>query len=104
MLTLTVSLPETMKDWIETQVEDGGFATASDYLEELVLRDRAEQVRDSQLRAREPQLDPQEHEARLNEIRRIVDEADASGVSERSFEDIFAEAQQIARDRGKWRE
>lgn len=90
MATLTVSLPETMKDWIEAQVEDGTFASASDYLSDLVRRDQEDQIRD--------------HDERLEEIRRIVDEADASGISTRTMQEIFAEAEQIARARGIWRE
>lgn len=65
MATLTVSLPETMKEWIEAQVEHGTFASASDYPSDLVRRDQEEQSRD--------------HDERLEEIRRIVDEADAVG-------------------------
>jgi antitoxin ParD1/3/4 len=87
MATLTVSLPDTMKEWIEDQVEEGEFATSSDYLRALVERDR--ERRDQQ---------------RMEKLRRIVDEGLASGVSPRTNDEIFAEAVTIARARGTYRE
>lgn len=40
MATMTISLPEQMKRWIESQVEGGSYSSASDYLRDLVRRDR----------------------------------------------------------------
>jgi antitoxin ParD1/3/4 len=87
MATLTVSLPDSIKEWIEDQVEEGEFATSSDYLRALVERDR--ERRDQQ---------------RIEELRRIVDEGLASGISSRTNDEIFAEAVAIARARGTYRE
>ena len=87
MVTLTISLPDTMKDWLEEQVEEGEYATASDYLSDLVRRDREEQGRD--------------HDERLEELRRIVDESIASGISEDTLEDRIAKGNAILLERRK---
>lgn len=83
MADMTVKLPEAVKEMIEAQVGEDGFASSGDYIADLVRRD---------------------HDRRLEELRRIVAEALASGVSTRTTEDIFAEAVEIARSRGTWRE
>lgn len=78
MGTVTVSLPDSMKEWIDDQVEEGGFATPGDYLGELVRRDQ---------------------QKRLEELRRIADEGLASGISTRTFEERIAEGDRIIRTR-----
>ena len=83
MATMTVSLPDPMKEWIEMQVEDGEYASSSDYIRDLVRRDRERR-----------------NEARLEELRRIVDEGLNSGVSTRTLDEIFADAEARARARG----
>jgi antitoxin ParD1/3/4 len=97
MATLTVSLPDDVMGWINERIGEGGFASADEYLSELVRQDQG----------------------RLDELRRIVDEGLAGGVSERTFSDriadgdrisnrttaeIFAEAVEIAKSRGTYRE
>ena len=82
MATLTVSLPDDVKGWIDGQVGEDGYASADEYLSELVRRDQE----------------------RLDELRRIVDEGLASGVSRRTTDEIFAEAVEIAKSRGTYRE
>ncbi len=39
--TLTISLPPEMRQWIDTLVKDAGYASASEYLRELIRADRA---------------------------------------------------------------
>jgi antitoxin ParD1/3/4 len=87
MATMTVSLPDPMKDWIEMQVEDGEYASSSDYVRDLIRRDRERR-----------------NQARLEELRRIVDEGLNGGVSTRTTDEIFAEAVAIAKARGTFRE
>ena len=77
MATMTVTLPEPMKDWVDAQIRRGEYATASDYVRDLIRRDR-------ELRA--PPLT-------LEDLQGIVAEAKASGISGRSVEEIFADAQ-----------
>lgn len=79
MVTMNVSLPERMKDYIDAQIEAGEFTDAGDYLRHLVRRD---------------------HDRRLQELRAIVDEALESGVSTLTFEERIAEGDRLARERG----
>jgi Arc/MetJ-type ribon-helix-helix transcriptional regulator len=44
------------------------------------------------------------HESRIEELRRIVDEALASGISSRTTDDIFAEAIELAKAHRTYRE
>lgn len=46
MTTMNISLPETMKDFVDNQVQDGGYSTSSEYVRDLIRKDqvrRAEQ-------------------------------------------------------------
>jgi antitoxin ParD1/3/4 len=47
MSTMNVSLPDELKDFVEAQVSDRGYGTSSEYVRELIRRDRDRQ----QLRA-----------------------------------------------------
>ena len=40
MTNMNVSLPETLKEYVETQVVNGGYGTTSEYLRELIREDR----------------------------------------------------------------
>ena len=81
MATMTISLPEPMKDWIEAQIKQGEYASTSDYVRDLVRRDRE--------RRSQPDLT-------IEDLRRIVDEARASGVSDKSVSNILAKAKKQA--------
>jgi antitoxin ParD1/3/4 len=84
MATMTVSLPDPMKDWIEAQIRTGDYASVSDYVRDLVRRDR----------------DRREQELTLEELRKKLAASRDSGVGNRSVDDIFAEARDIAKARG----
>ena len=43
MATMNVSLPDDMKTWVETRTDDGRYANASDYVRDLIRRDRDRQ-------------------------------------------------------------
>ncbi len=40
MGTMNISLPESMKDFVDAQVADRGFGTSSEYVRELIRRDQ----------------------------------------------------------------
>ena len=40
MATMNVSLPPQMKAWVEKQTKDGRYANASDYVRDLIRKDR----------------------------------------------------------------
>ncbi|MDX7951794.1 type II toxin-antitoxin system ParD family antitoxin [Lichenihabitans sp. Uapishka_5] len=81
MATMTVSLPDPMKDWIEAQIKTGDYASSSDYVRDLVRRDR-------------------EQKDKLTALRRLIDDAEASGISPRTLDEVFADARARARKRG----
>ena len=46
MTTMNISLPEPLKNFVDNQVQDGGYSTSSEYVRDLIRRDqvrRAEQ-------------------------------------------------------------
>lgn len=88
MATLTISLPDAMKEWIESRIACGEFSTSSDYVRDAIRRDR-ERV---------------EHDERLEALRQYVKEAKASGISKRTVSEIMAEAKEVARSHGLLRE
>ena len=40
MSTMNVSLPETLRRFVDKQVRDGAYAGTSEYVRELIRRDR----------------------------------------------------------------
>ena len=74
MATMNISLPDQMKEWVDTRVQGGSYSSASDYVRDLVRRD-------------------QEHSAWLqHEIAKGI----ASGISDKTPEQIFAHTRQRA--------
>ena len=71
MATMNVSLTDELKAWVEEQVASGRYGNASEYVRELI---RGQQDRDQRLAFQQ----------------RVIDEALASGVSERSPAEIRA--------------
>jgi antitoxin ParD1/3/4 len=72
MATMNISLPDQMKKWVEDQTKDGRYANSSDLVRDLIRR---EQVRAE----------------KIANMQRLVDEAYASGFSEKSPREIFEE-------------
>ena len=46
MATMNISLPETMKEFVETQVDTQGYSTTSEYFRSLVREDQKRQARE----------------------------------------------------------
>jgi antitoxin ParD1/3/4 len=44
MATMNVSLPDPMKDWVESRTHDGRFSNASDYVRHLIRKDQERQA------------------------------------------------------------
>ena len=80
MATMNISLPDQMKQWVEAQAEDGRYSNSSDYVRDLIRRD---QVRREKIAAMDD----------------MIAEGLASGISERSFDEIIAEARLRATSR-----
>jgi antitoxin ParD1/3/4 len=43
---MNISLPETLKHYVEEQVSSGAYGTASEYLRELIRQDRKRKAQD----------------------------------------------------------
>jgi antitoxin ParD1/3/4 len=43
MATMNISLPDTLRDFVEEQVADKGYGTSSEYVRELIRKDRHRQ-------------------------------------------------------------
>ena len=41
MQSMNISLPDPMKSWVEEQSKSGRYANSSDYMRDLIRRDRA---------------------------------------------------------------
>ncbi|PIB90246.1 type II toxin-antitoxin system ParD family antitoxin [Caulobacter sp. FWC2] len=77
MATMNVSLPDAMKLWVEEQAETGRYSNASDYVRDLIRRD-------------------QERADKIATMQRLIDEAEAGGVSTKSMSEILDAARQKA--------
>lgn len=82
MATMTISLPDPMKDWIEARIKEGEYASSSDYVRDLVRRDRERRTHT---------------DLTMEDLRRIVDESRASGIGDQSVSDILARAKKQAK-------
>ena len=81
MASVTLSMPDAMKEWIDGRIVEGEYASTSDYIRDLVRRDRERRAR--------PELT-------LDDLRRLVAEARASGIGDRSIDEIKREARRRA--------
>ena len=77
MATMNVSLPNTMKDWVETQVKSGQYGNTSDYVRDLIRRD-------------------QKDREQINILQKAISKGIDSGISDRSMLDILKEARKKA--------
>jgi antitoxin ParD1/3/4 len=73
MKTMNISLPAPMRDWVEAQVEGGSYASASDYVRDLIRKDR-------------------EHRGKREALLQALIEGEESGISDKSMEEIIADA------------
>lgn len=51
MSTMNISLPDPMKSWVEAQSQSGRYANSSDYVRDLIRRDRARMEAIAELQA-----------------------------------------------------
>lgn len=40
MASMNVSVPDPMRDWVQSRIETGKYASASDYVRDLIRRDQ----------------------------------------------------------------
>jgi len=75
---MNVSLPDPMKKWVEAQVKGGQYGNASDYVRDLIRRDRQER---EQIKA----------------LQKAITKGLESGISDRTMRDIVKEARSKAK-------
>ncbi len=79
MATMTISLPDAMKVWIENLTQNGEYSSSSDYVRDLIRRDREKRF----------------ETLSIDEVREIIIASKNSGISKHSIEQVFAQAQEI---------
>ena len=42
MATMNISVPSPMRDWVQAQIDEGKYASVSDYVRDLIRRDQQE--------------------------------------------------------------
>ena len=42
MATMNISVPDPMKNWVQVQIEEGKYASSSDYVRDLIRKDQEE--------------------------------------------------------------
>ncbi len=62
MATMNISVPDPMKDWVQSQVNTGTYANTSDYVRDLIRQD-------------------QEYRSKLNALQNAITVGIESGVS-----------------------
>ena len=51
MATMNISVPDPMKDWVQAQIDDGKYASSSDYVRDLIRKDQQEKDKFTALQA-----------------------------------------------------
>jgi antitoxin ParD1/3/4 len=77
MADVTISIPQALLDFAEEQIGTGSYADMGDYVRDLVRRDKAARDR----------------------LWAALDEGEASGISDRTFDEIIEGARESARSR-----
>lgn len=78
MVSVTVTLSEPMKDWVDAQAASGRFDSAGDYVRDLIRQD-------------------QERSDGLIQIQALITEGFDSGISASSLDEVLAEARERSR-------
>ena len=86
MSRLTISMPDQMNDWVEAQIRAGRYGNVSEYFRDLVRRDQ------------------ERREGAIQQLREMLDRAEASGLSGRTLREIMEAAREEARQRSLLRD
>ncbi len=77
MQGITIAIPDDLKDWVSRKTESGEYADPSDYVSGLIRQD-------------------QERAAKIEAMQKAVDAGLASGVGNRTADQLFQAAKQKA--------
>ncbi len=80
MIRKTISMPDEMGAWIADRLKLGQYNNESEYFRDLVRRD-------------------QEQRQAMDQLRKMLDEAEATGIADRTAQEIWddVEKQHVAR-------
>ena len=80
MIRKTISMPDEMGAWIEHRIKLGQYNNESEFFRDLVRRD-------------------QEQRQAMDQLRKMLDEAEATGISDRTAQEIWndVEKKHVAR-------
>ena len=73
MASMNVSVPDSMREWVQSRIESGKYASVSDYVRDLIRRDQNAQTR----------------QLSVDDIRRTIEEGRAAGGTFPA-EEVFA--------------
>jgi antitoxin ParD1/3/4 len=79
---MTISVPAQMSEWVEAQISAGRYGNVSEYFRDLVRRDQ------------------ERKDAAINDLRTLIDRAEASGVSDKTLPEVLEAARKEARQKG----
>ncbi|SMG63083.1 Putative addiction module antidote protein, CC2985 [methanotrophic bacterial endosymbiont of Bathymodiolus sp.] len=79
MATMNISVPDPMKDWVQSQVNTGAYANTSDYVRDLIRQD-------------------QESRNKIQQLQAAITKGLESGVSDKSFDEIIKAARNRLKD------
>jgi antitoxin ParD1/3/4 len=82
MAKLTISMPDAMGEYVASRVETGQYGNVSEYFRDLVRRE-------------------QERKNAAEDLSRMLDDAEASGVSKRKIPDIMKKVEADLRTDGR---
>lgn len=82
MATMNISLPDKMKEWVESRAATGTYSNASDYVRDLIRKD---------IEATEAKI----------WFEAEIEKGYASGFTETTVDDLFKDAEAIAASRRK---
>ena len=83
MTRKTFTISDSMEDWIKGQISNGRYASDSEYFRDLIRRDQERRTAEASIRA-------------------MLDEAEQSGISNRTLEDIKSDVETRMRAEGRW--
>ncbi|HJU21410.1 MAG TPA: type II toxin-antitoxin system ParD family antitoxin [Casimicrobiaceae bacterium] len=84
MTTMNISLPDALKEYVDQQVEQRGYGTSSEYVRELIRRDRErQQLRSLILEGAESPIAGEADSAYFDELRRRVAKGNRKNASRR---------------------
>ena len=83
MASMDESVPASMRDWVQSRIESGEYASVSDYVRDLIRRDQNALAR----------------QLKVDDIRRTIEESRAMGRT-LTADEVFA---RIEDKSGEWR-